>query len=709
LPFVLTTPALLAGLALAALPVAAHLLNRRARRRVVFPSVELLAAARASHAAPLKLRRWLLLALRTLAVAAAVLAFTRPQWRGADRVGAAANANASARGAVVVVLDVSASTTQRAGDTTAFDRLRDQARRELDAAAAAGDAAGLVRAGARADAVTPRLTHNAALLRQALADAAPADPRADPGGALSAAAALLAGPGAPADDAPRQVVVLTDGQASNWRDLGAVGLPAGVSLTVRTPQTRADDPPPNAGLVRPALRPAVPGVGRPAEVSAELRSPAGPQRRLRVELRIDGQAVDTRWVRTSASGTERIAFTHRFDRAGPQRVALRLVGPGADDDALAADNSAYLVARPVARHDAVFVGDRNPDRPGTAGYHVTRALAPFGDERDRFRVTHVAGAALTDDALRGAALVCVGEVGFAASDAVAAALTRYAEAGGAVLVFAGTSPLRAPGLLPWAWAGRTSGVPLDRGDWASPELAAFDAAAQRSLAETPLRRGWAVRDVTDDARVLLSFAAGRDGVAPPALAARPVGRGVAVAAAFSPAADAGELGKYGAFVVLVQGLAEHLAAGTAGGRGAVAGEALALPAGFAPDPNGAGLRVLGPDDAELPDATPDADGGAVVARADRAGFYRLTQGPAVLSIAAVNLDPRESDLAALNADALAAQLRDASASVTVAAGDAGGLNGAAAADRGAALWGWLLLGALGLLTAESALLAGWRR
>ena len=241
--------------------------------------------------------------------------------------------------------------------------------------------------------------------------------------------------------------------------------------------------------------------------------------------------------------------------------------------------------------------------------------------------------------------------------------------------------------------------------------------AQRSLAETPLRRGWAVRDVADDARVLLSFADARSGTRPgvadgaAALATRPVGAGTVVAAAFSPAADAGELGRYGVFVVLVQSLAEHLATGGSAPRGALAGEALAIPPGFAVDPAGAPPEVQGPDEADVADATADADGGALLARADRAGVYRLTQGPAVLSLAAVNLDPRESDLAALDADALASRLAGAVGlrGDNVVAGTAGGATPTASADRGAPLWGWCLLAALGLLFAESTLLAGWRR
>ena len=64
----LMIPAMLGGLALLSLPVLAHLLNRRARRTVVFPNVSMLVASSASHSSLFKLRRWILLLLRCLAV-----------------------------------------------------------------------------------------------------------------------------------------------------------------------------------------------------------------------------------------------------------------------------------------------------------------------------------------------------------------------------------------------------------------------------------------------------------------------------------------------------------------------------------------------------------------------------------------------------------------------------------------------------------------
>ncbi|MEM9883802.1 MAG: BatA domain-containing protein, partial [Planctomycetota bacterium] len=116
----LTTPAMLWGAALVAGPVAAHLLTRRARRRVVFPSVALLASAAAGSASGYRLRRWVLLLLRCLVVLAVVAAFVRPLWTGVRGNGSAAaggsGAGTSGGVAEVVVLDLGVSTTRVLGD-----------------------------------------------------------------------------------------------------------------------------------------------------------------------------------------------------------------------------------------------------------------------------------------------------------------------------------------------------------------------------------------------------------------------------------------------------------------------------------------------------------------------------------------------------------------------------------------------------------------
>lgn len=70
---------LLAGLLAIAIPVAVHLISRRQPRRVVFPATRFLQHRIESSRSKLRVRRWWLLALRILAVAAFAVALARPQ------------------------------------------------------------------------------------------------------------------------------------------------------------------------------------------------------------------------------------------------------------------------------------------------------------------------------------------------------------------------------------------------------------------------------------------------------------------------------------------------------------------------------------------------------------------------------------------------------------------------------------------------------
>jgi len=70
---------LLAGLLAIAIPVAVHLISRRQPRRVIFPATRFLQHRIESSRSKLRVRRWWLLALRILAVAAFAIALARPQ------------------------------------------------------------------------------------------------------------------------------------------------------------------------------------------------------------------------------------------------------------------------------------------------------------------------------------------------------------------------------------------------------------------------------------------------------------------------------------------------------------------------------------------------------------------------------------------------------------------------------------------------------
>jgi hypothetical protein len=101
-------PLFLFGLAAAAIPVLIHLFTRRKPREVRFPSLEFLAEVNQSEIRRLRLKQWLLLALRTLAVALLAMAMARPSMKGGAAGGHGGRSGAAAS-TLVALVDVSGS------------------------------------------------------------------------------------------------------------------------------------------------------------------------------------------------------------------------------------------------------------------------------------------------------------------------------------------------------------------------------------------------------------------------------------------------------------------------------------------------------------------------------------------------------------------------------------------------------------------------
>src|SRR5436305_1718604 len=99
-----TNPWMLGALAAVGLPIMIHFLTRARPRRIIFPPFKFLAEACAGQQAMHRLRTIVLLTLRTLAVLALVLLFTRPFLKPS---GPGNTADAARR--VVLILDASLS------------------------------------------------------------------------------------------------------------------------------------------------------------------------------------------------------------------------------------------------------------------------------------------------------------------------------------------------------------------------------------------------------------------------------------------------------------------------------------------------------------------------------------------------------------------------------------------------------------------------
>jgi len=188
-------PWVLLGLAAAALPVFLHLFARRQPPTIVFPATRYLAeTARARHHR-LTLQHWLLLLVRTLLIAALVLAAAGPTWPSAG-------AGAHTPAALTVVLDNSLSSSATAGGTPVIERLRAVARGTLEKATAADGlwlvtADGIPRAGSRDE------------LLALVAGVEPAPVRLDLGRAIGSAREAMAN-----DARPASVLVVSDLQIS---------------------------------------------------------------------------------------------------------------------------------------------------------------------------------------------------------------------------------------------------------------------------------------------------------------------------------------------------------------------------------------------------------------------------------------------------------------------------------------------------------------
>lgn len=709
----LTTPLLLAGLGLLALPIVAHLLARHSRRRVVFPSIALLTAAVASQSRFYRMRRLILLLLRLAAVACIVLAFTRPVWLDASL--AAAGMNDKAAG-VVILIDRSASTGQQDGGVALMERLRGAADRALDSLRPGVDVANLVYADAVPDASFPRLSPNLPGLRQELQQLQPTPERADFPAALELAGRLLG-----EHSGPRRLVIVSDLQASNWSEAladasTALLLPSGTVASV-TPV--AGDAPSNLGLSNPRHFPAQPLPGQDCELTIHVSSFSNSAAQPRVTLETGGPEgsdnVVDQTVSLAAGEARDVTFTVRMPESGPLLAEFSIPRDGLDTD-----NRAWLVVQSSGRMPVLVVSDDSPDEPGTAAFYMQRALMPRGDDSDRFDVRAIRPADLSPQTLAGVSAVFVGYVGNLPEDS-ARHLVEFIDGGGGVVWFCGEGPVArqletlqsAAGdreILPWPPGvlqtadPRAEPLHITSGRWQSRWFREFDEQSQIAVAQIRFTQTWSTPAPFPETEVLLSFSNGR-----PALGSRLFGQGQLLVANFSPESASSDLGRHGTFVAWMQILASALTPNVVTARTSPPGVPCRFPQPFRPDQVTGTPNVLAPNGAPvLAIASPSGDAVHVeIPEPRQAGIYRLQDAAgALLAATAVNVDPRESDLRRLSPDDIARSLsgRGVAVEQQVAAGWEPILDLA-----GRPMWGEFLVVALVAIGLELFLLGLWRR
>lgn len=121
-------PAVLIGLLAAAIPVIIHLLNLRKLKKIEFSTLAFLKELQKNKIRKIKIKQWLLLALRVLIILFIVMAFARPALRGLSIAGTTSAAKTSA----VFILDNSFSMSVLGQNGSYLNQAKDIIRKILE-------------------------------------------------------------------------------------------------------------------------------------------------------------------------------------------------------------------------------------------------------------------------------------------------------------------------------------------------------------------------------------------------------------------------------------------------------------------------------------------------------------------------------------------------------------------------------------------------
>jgi len=368
-------PALLWGLAAAALPLAIHLFFRRRPKPTPFPAIDFILRARQETQRRLRLRKVLLFVARTALLAAAALAVARPRLVAPE---AAAAVGPAGPAATAIVLDASASMQYRLGGRSLFEVARDDATEAL-AQLGSDEPATVVVCGGAAVPVAEPPSFDKAELRRRLREAAVTYGHADLTSCTGAAVRALA-ESAAGQAMRRKLVVATDLTAVAWR----LDAPAPVVTTpagpIRPEVTLLDaargaelpnawlsgfvaDPDPAVGARGYRITATVNGLEPEPVKDAPLTLRVGSGKDQRVAVRA--------FAEIPATGSVKKTLAHDFAAGGPAVLSAALPA-----DALAMDDTLVLTLDVPREVKALVVnGSPSPVKQRDEAFYVEAALA----------------------------------------------------------------------------------------------------------------------------------------------------------------------------------------------------------------------------------------------------------------------------------------------------------------------------------------------
>ncbi|MEM6798812.1 MAG: BatA domain-containing protein [Planctomycetota bacterium] len=570
------TPALTAGALMIAAPIILHLVMRREPQPLVFPALRFVRNRRSTNQTRLKLRHWILLALRCLAIAALAFALARPVLQGSGLQGGETGVVSAA-----VVIDNSPRMLYREQNETRLEAAQQLADWLIDQLPGDSRVGVLATGGTRGKRLADR---DAARLRASrLAVSYRERPLED---AIGDAVELLA----EREGDRHELYVFTDLAAAQWGEATRQAIAAhldrleGAKLLVVDVGARQAS---NRGLGRVNVGESIMAAGRPLEVAVEVFSTAASEQPIVAELWLDSGGKPTKRAETIINAAAGADATARFTIASLDEAVHQGSVRLASADALEADNERYFTVEVETPRPVLLVG---ADR--TASLFVDQALAPLGGadgQPTEYETERIDFAQLPTVGLRDYRSVWLLDPP-AIEDRVWRRLDDYARGGGSLAIALGrrakpanlnraTPQALLPGKLKWKSRDATYLRPARYDHPALRQLADFAAAIPWS--EFPVFQYWAFESLSADSLVVAPLA-NRD----PAIIERPAGEG-RVVTIVTPLSDPANNGPWNLlptgqdpwpFLAVTKNLADYLSGATDRRLNYQAGEPAIVPA-----------------------------------------------------------------------------------------------------------------------------------
>ena len=612
-------PIYLYGLIAASLPLLIHLLNRRRLKRMRFPAVRFILLSQRRIARSYRLRHWIILALRTLAVLILALLLAHPIFQ--TGVGLFAGGGPVS---LVVVLDNSLS-MKWSGEGEGFARAKEAVRLAISSLKD-GDRMAVLPTNISGGGQVRLKGEREVLLRE-LDGIQIAAGTADFSLALSRAYELLKEPAA-----QKEIWLITDMSATDWDHFEFSALRQYNSLIpLKILRVGKKEKPLNATIKEVRMRGQEVGVGLPIQLEASVINFTDKEiKDLLVQLYIDEKNREQRLVSIPPKGELGVNFQLYLSQPGAHRghVTLRKEG-------VVGNPTSYFTLHAEDKLRVLIVdGDPQTSLVQSETFFLTRALNPAGQQDSSlFLPAVVIAEGLNSVALDSyqALILCNVAV---IPDALVPKLRDYLRQGGGLLIFPGDRTQiddynlklfeSSPPILPARLKERKilaelGGEKVEKVDVSHPALQGFADQVLKEALSSARVRGYFRFDFSPGPS-LLALANGD-----PLMFEKRMGPGRVLFFATAADRDWSDLPLKTAYLPLVQSLVSYLSGGKRGtiDTGIAVGSAKTF--SFPPSLVGKGLRIVKPDrqEREVALVADGAKASASFQENDLAGIYRL--------------------------------------------------------------------------------------